>query len=799
MNELKRLFHFLGGIHLALSLIAISTFMVIVGTLVESRTESHLVAARWTYEHPFFLALLSLFFINILVSALRRWPFQKKHIPFLMTHLGLLMIIGGTILKNRWGLQGQLSVWEGSGNQHVLLPHTFALSIEASASDTLLSKNHLIALDSFQPNIYYPFHFPHLKCKLIGYAPHVKESLETWIKGSHAYIAGFPPLLVESWNPPQPFPKGTIHFFNMAKSPNPWSIVVLRTSGIQQALQQGYLKDLILKLKIKDESDHFLEIPLEKALQEPISLALGTLSIQLELSDSFFETGDIPSLHFYWQSSQENEEKHFILALQGQEALYVQSDSPWFEPFFTVDLIRPHPRLLLIEDAQENNLLFAFDSHGRMHGESFSASNLKTLISYDRGFKGYGVQAIIPIPTFSTSREDKENALAYKLIMQLQEALAHQPHLSPPLRLFEQACQKAQADFAKTFIEFLTLWDTSTHVLFHPVSPLPSSLDLALKNLNWEEISATDKQASLWISRLLDQLESSFRQGEHPLKVLEQNHWPFLSELQQAIRTGDNISPFNVLAQQIFSLTHDLPTLDFPLSPSVFEQAHLLSAYLRAYGIDYRSLCPLRSPNQTEDFSDLEAYWKAHSPHQDSQQAIVFETPLTHRITPLPAPAKLEECRPGIVLEIQQGQQKQSIALAYDPSGVGLKWPILAGSYLARFQPQLEEIPYRIRLRQARQIPYPQSSQVYSYESDLLISHNGHPPVAQTLSMNHVYETWDGFRFYLSGVATSNDGIKRIQLAVNHDPAKYFLTYPGAALVFLGTVLLFWMSPYRKK
>ena len=151
------------------------------------------------------------------------------------------------------------------------------------------------------------------------------------------------------------------------------------------------------------------------------------------------------------------------------------------------------------------------------------------------------------------------------------------------------------------------------------------------------------------------------------------------------------------------------------------------------------------------------------------------------------------------MLEIQQGQEKQILNLAYDATATALKQPALHGAYAVRFQPMSLSLPYHIRLRQARQIPYPHSSQIYSYESDILISENNEEPIAHTLSMNKVYETIDGYRFYLSGIGTSADQtIKRIQLIINHDPAKYFLTYPGALCVFLGILLLFWFKPYRR-
>jgi hypothetical protein len=802
MSQLKKFFKFLGGIHLAIALIAVTALAVIIGTILESQTGSHLVAAKWTYENPFFLLLLSLFFINILFSALRRWPFQKKHIPFLITHLGLLMVIGGTILKNRLGLQGQLSVWEGSGNQHVMLPHTYAISIDEKGHSSDSNKNSFIDLDSFQPNIYYPFHFPHLKCKIIGYAPHVKENLETWIKGTQAYIAGFPPIPVQDWEPSLPFPEGKDYRFARLTTSNVWNILSLRTLHVQQALQKSYIQGLVLQLKAKNGSSDILTIPLSKAIEEPFSFAQGNVSAVLNLTYPLSDKDESPSLVLCWQSHEGKWEERLTIPLQGQDSLLPKCDPPhWSEASFTVDLIRPHPHLFLVDDQQGNTIFFAFDPHGRLHEESFSASHLQTFISYDQGFNGYGVQAVMLLPSFPVSREDKEKGHAHELISQLKHALAQQPPLAPPLRFFERACQKAQVDFAETFVEFLTHWHASPGFLFHPHHPFSPRLELTLRNLDWQEMTHNDQQTVQWTSHLLDQLETSLKEGHHPLTILERYHWPFLSELQQSNEQSQNSAPLNLLAQQISSLTPHLPLLNFPASLSTHEHAHLLSAYFRSFGIDYRSLCPFRGGDQ-EEFDYLEAYWQARSSSEkkEMQKTIIFETPLTNRVIPDPAPPKLEDRRPGIVIEIQKGLVKQSFALAYDSSGVGLKWPVLNGSYLIRFQPQLRELPYRIRLRQAREISYPQSSQIYSYESDILLSSLGNVPITQTISMNHVYETWDGYRFYLAGVGTSSEsGLKRIQLIVNHDPAKYFLTYPGALLVFMGIVLLFWIFPYRKK
>ena len=110
-------------------------------------------------------------------------------------------------------------------------------------------------------------------------------------------------------------------------------------------------------------------------------------------------------------------------------------------------------------------------------------------------------------------------------------------------------------------------------------------------------------------------------------------------------------------------------------------------------------------------------------------------------------------------------------------------------------------LPYTVRLRNARQINYPGTAQAYSYESDLIITDKRDgKEVEKTISMNNVHETWDGYRFYLANISPGTEtAIQHVQIAVNHDPAKYFATYPGAAISSLGILLLFWMRPYGRK
>jgi len=167
--------------------------------------------------------------------------------------------------------------------------------------------------------------------------------------------------------------------------------------------------------------------------------------------------------------------------------------------------------------------------------------------------------------------------------------------------------------------------------------------------------------------------------------------------------------------------------------------------------------------------------------------------PLVRQYPLKKAPLAREEARPRIRLHVSQGAQSEVVTLAYDPNFVGLKQPILNGKYLACFRPKQIPIDHTVRLAQARKISYPGSNQPLAFESDCVIDGS-----KQTISMNKVHEAKDGTRFYMANLTSVHPlCAKQATLVVNWDPAKYTLTYPGAVLITLGALLLFFRKKYE--
>lgn len=461
-----KLFRFFGGLYFTLFLIGSTAVFVAAGTFLESKTGSHLYASRFTYSNPVFLILLGGYFVNILFSALSRYPYKKKHLPFLLTHLGMLLLLTGTFIKAFYGLQGNMRVLEGGTTDTVLLPETHALQIYTPSKQEQLILSKKLTLQGNSS----------LQIDLVGFAPNSEAIYETWIKDGSLFIDGLKPLplKVES--------KELIPVKQVRMRSDPqslWNLYAYKTEN-----------PTLLRNRIKQEAA-------------------------------------LPALVFCETS-------------EGTEVAAINSDKTEITQIYARD--RP-----------------------------------KKLVVYDQGYGGY--------------------------------------------RAFFQ-------------------------------------------------------------------------------------------------------------------------------------------------------------------FDDL-----------------TLETPLLCRCLPKSTHEKIEELRPQLTVRVRSEKKAEFITLPFERQGDGLKWPVLEGTALLRFQPKQQKIPYQIKLKQARQITYPHSAQPFSYEADVEItSKAGGEKVTKTLSMNHVYETSEGYRFYLANMTPLEEGsVKEIHLVVNRDPAKYSFTYPGAILMSIGIFLLFWWNPYKTK
>ena len=114
------LFKFFASVKLAVVLIAVLIVASIAGTIWESTFDAK-VARAYVYGAPWFNLWLLLLVANLTVSALSRWPWKKHHVAFLITHLGIITLLVGSMIGRLWGTEGTITLFKGEPPTNRLL------------------------------------------------------------------------------------------------------------------------------------------------------------------------------------------------------------------------------------------------------------------------------------------------------------------------------------------------------------------------------------------------------------------------------------------------------------------------------------------------------------------------------------------------------------------------------------------------------------------------------------------------------------------------------------------------------
>lgn len=121
-------FRFFSSLKLAVVLLAVLIIGAIAGTLYESTFDAK-VARAYVYGAPWFNIWLLFLASNLIVSALSRWPWKKHHVAFLITHLGIITLLTGSLIGRIWGIEGTITLFKGEPPSNRLLVDQHQLTV----------------------------------------------------------------------------------------------------------------------------------------------------------------------------------------------------------------------------------------------------------------------------------------------------------------------------------------------------------------------------------------------------------------------------------------------------------------------------------------------------------------------------------------------------------------------------------------------------------------------------------------------------------------------------------------------
>jgi ResB-like family len=121
LNATARLLDALASVRLAVVLMAVLAATCSWATFYEV---GHGTAAvqRLVYGSAWFTLLLTLLGVNVFVSMMKRYPWSRHHAGFVLAHVGILLLLGGSLFSTHAGLDGQLALYEGETSDRLVLP-----------------------------------------------------------------------------------------------------------------------------------------------------------------------------------------------------------------------------------------------------------------------------------------------------------------------------------------------------------------------------------------------------------------------------------------------------------------------------------------------------------------------------------------------------------------------------------------------------------------------------------------------------------------------------------------------------
>jgi hypothetical protein len=103
----------LGSLQVAVVGLSLFAAVVLLGTLME-HWYSTKIAQDLVYKSWWFIGLLLVLAVNIFFAAAKKWPWKKHQTGFVITHIGLLLMLFGGILNAWFGVDAQLYVLDSN-------------------------------------------------------------------------------------------------------------------------------------------------------------------------------------------------------------------------------------------------------------------------------------------------------------------------------------------------------------------------------------------------------------------------------------------------------------------------------------------------------------------------------------------------------------------------------------------------------------------------------------------------------------------------------------------------------------
>ncbi len=119
----KKIIKFLASLKLSVIIIILLCILIAIGTIIESQYNAT-VATKLVYRSWWMFATMLALVISLTSVMVDRWPWKSRHAPFVLAHIGIIILLFGALLTMKFGLDGSLRVPMNESSRSVVVNNT---------------------------------------------------------------------------------------------------------------------------------------------------------------------------------------------------------------------------------------------------------------------------------------------------------------------------------------------------------------------------------------------------------------------------------------------------------------------------------------------------------------------------------------------------------------------------------------------------------------------------------------------------------------------------------------------------
>lgn len=121
MSPIRLVIKKVASVRVAVFVILALAFVSAVGTLTEAHFNDSEMAQKLVYQSPYMYAVLGTLIVTLIAVMIDRWPWKQHHTAFVLAHIGIIILLFGSWVTQKYGIDGTIAFEIGEQRQSIVV------------------------------------------------------------------------------------------------------------------------------------------------------------------------------------------------------------------------------------------------------------------------------------------------------------------------------------------------------------------------------------------------------------------------------------------------------------------------------------------------------------------------------------------------------------------------------------------------------------------------------------------------------------------------------------------------------